>query len=239
MDGQIEELLQLGQQISQQLADPRVSTRYLAHFAAAAAQEAAAASSNRPRWPAPVQRVFDGLQALGIHTQSRIYHVASSYYSWPLYQRALCMAAPSPAHLCKLVVMENKRWRAHAEPSKYPPLANQQYYCVLVQYVETVSTGAMTDFVRSLDGGAVARKHFNFRLADTDTSLALTGYGKNGISPVAMTQALPVIMCAAITKLQPPVFWLGAGHVDYKLALPVQTFVDATGCMVADISVCS
>ncbi|KAJ2821723.1 hypothetical protein IWW50_004521 [Coemansia erecta] len=234
-DEQTEALLRIGQDISAVLADAKISIEYVKYFEAHAAREAEATPSKLPHWPEPVSRVFQGLQALNIHARARIYHVASTYYSWPLYERALCMAAPSPAHLCKLVVLENKRWRASTTntPAQH---ANARHYAVLVQYVQTVSTSALTDFVRSLDGGSVARKHFNFRLASADVSWELTGYGKNGVSPIAMARDVPVVMSAAITRLQPPVFWLGAGHVDFKLALPVQAFVDATQCMVAEVS---
>ncbi|KAI9471322.1 hypothetical protein LPJ78_002797 [Coemansia sp. RSA 989] len=234
MDENVGALLAIGSEISQVLADDRVSYLYVKHFQAQAAKEVQ--ENERASWPDPVKRVFQGLKDLDIHKQARIYHVASTYYSWPLYERALCMTAPSPSHLCKLVVLENKRWRASPKPA-YHKHANSQYYCVLVQYVQAVNMNKLTDFVRSLDDQAVARKHFNFRLANPETSFELTGYSKNGVSPIAMTNGnLPIILCEEITRLQPPVFWLGAGHVDYKLALSVQTFIDVTKCMIADVS---
>ncbi|KAJ2714003.1 hypothetical protein H4R19_001956 [Coemansia spiralis] len=228
----MEALLTVGTGISQLLGSEPVSAQYMAHFVAAAQRESQ--GDGRGGWPEAVRRVVAGLQALGLDSVSRIFHVSSDYYSWPLYQRALCMCAPSKEHLCKLVVMENKRWRPSEPCNKW---ANAQYYCVVVQYVHSVSTGAMVDFVRSLDGNAVAKKHFNFRLANSDTTLELTGFGKNGVSPIGMLRPLPTILCAAVTGLSPPILWLGAGHVDFKLALPVQAFIDNTQCLVADISV--
>ncbi|KAJ2158486.1 hypothetical protein GGF46_003744 [Coemansia sp. RSA 552] len=233
--GQVSELLAVGRQISSLFASDSISPLFVAHFTQKAKARNAAQQEARREWPEPVQRVIAGLQRLGLEDESQIYHVASAYYNWPLYERALCTGAPSPAHLCKLVVMENKRWRPYPAPAAH---CNSQFYCVLVQYVHSVDAGKMTDFVRALDNGAVSRKHYNFRLTDADTSLKLTGFGKNGISPIGMLATdLPIIMSAAITRLNPPVFWLGAGHVDFKLALPVQRFIDASGCMVAEISV--
>ncbi|KAJ2802918.1 hypothetical protein H4R21_002236 [Coemansia helicoidea] len=229
----MEELLAVGRGISQLLGSDGVSERYLAHFAALAQRERQD-GGRESGWPAGVRQAARGLEQLGLGAVARIYRVASTYYSWPLAERALCMAAPSPAHLCKLVVLENKRWRPSRSPVRW---ANARHYCVVVQYVHSVSTAAMVDFVRALDGNSVAKKHFNFRLASPETALELTGYGRNAVSPIGMLTPLPVILCAAIAGLSPPVLWLGAGHVDYKLALPVQAFVDATQCLVADISV--
>ncbi|KAG0181193.1 hypothetical protein DFQ29_009064 [Apophysomyces sp. BC1021] len=50
-----------------------------------------------------------------------------------------------------------------------------------------------------------------------------------------MIQPVPVILAESITKLEPPVIYLGAGHIDWKLGVPVQAFIDATKCMVADL----
>ncbi|KAJ1730376.1 hypothetical protein LPJ61_003045 [Coemansia biformis] len=231
IDTQTGALLAVGEGISQLLASEPVCVQYMAHFIAAAQRERQ--DEGRSAWPEAVQRVISGLQARSLEGVSRIYHVSSDYYSWPLYQRALCMRAPSKHHLCKLVVMENKRWRPTASANGWE---NAQYYCVIVQYVHSINTGAMADFVRSLDGNKVAKKHFNFRLTDASTTLELTGFGKNGVSPIGMTHELPIVLCAAIMRLSPPVLWLGAGHVDFKLALPVQDFVDKTQCLIADIS---
>ncbi|KAJ1827877.1 hypothetical protein LPJ56_001419 [Coemansia sp. RSA 2599] len=131
-------------------------------------------------------------------------------------------------HMCKSVVMENKRWR--------PEHPGSRFYCVMVQYLHSVDIGAMADHVRALDGDRIARKHFNFRLSSPEATLEMTGYDKNGVSPFGTPVKLPIILCQSIALLQPPVFWIGAGHVDYKLAMPVQSFIDATGCTVADIS---
>ncbi|KAJ2723696.1 hypothetical protein GGI07_002491 [Coemansia sp. Benny D115] len=219
-------LLEVGRQISHVLEDPQISPLYVAHFVAQAQKELL--QMPRADWPETVRRVFSALEKAGVAHVSRIYHVASDYYSWPLYERALCMSAPSPAHMCKSVLLENKRWR--------PEHPGSRYYCVMVQYVHSVNTTMMADFVRALDGDAIARKHFNFRLTSPETTFEMTGYDKNGVSPFGVYVDVPVILCESITRLQPPVFWLGAGHVDYKLAMPADHFIRATKSLVADIS---
>ncbi|KAJ2002851.1 hypothetical protein H4R26_003386 [Coemansia thaxteri] len=126
--------------------------------------------------------------------------------------------------------MENKRWRPIDPPQS-------KYYCVLVQYTQSIDTGAMADFVRStIMDQTTARKHFNYRLVAAEVSLELTGFGNNAVCPIGLAHPLALIVCQSIAKLQPPVFWLGGGHVDYKLAVPVDRFIQATGCHVADIS---
>ncbi|KAJ2082401.1 hypothetical protein H4R24_001637 [Coemansia sp. RSA 988] len=229
-------LLKVGQQISQLLGTAPVSAWYLAFFAAASKWETSdEVEQKRDQWPPGVQRVLKGLDSAGLTTSSRIFHVPPSYYEWPLYQRALSMCAPSPAHLCKMVVMENKRWLpAHRKPDGSQHI--QQYVGVVVQYVQTVNVNRMTDYVRALDGNEVARRHFHFRLVDEQTAEELTGFAKNGVSPVGMRQQIPLVVCAAIQRLQPPVLWLGGGDVDFKLAMPLQALLDCTQGMLADIS---
>ncbi|KAJ1732355.1 hypothetical protein LPJ61_002085 [Coemansia biformis] len=129
--------------------------------------------------------------------------------------------------------MESKRWRPTAFANGWE---NAQYYCAIVQYVHSINTGAMADIVRSLGGSKVAKKHFNYRLTDARTTLELTGFGNNGVSPIGMTHELPAVLCAAIMRLGPPVLWLGAGYVDFERALPMPDFVDTTQCFIADIS---
>ncbi|KAJ2238418.1 hypothetical protein H4R99_000080 [Coemansia sp. RSA 1722] len=224
------ELLTISHQISSLLEDNDVSSHYVSYFLHQAQKETFGASLH-PDWPEPVHRVARALADLDISDVSRIYHVASDYYTWPLYQRALCMSVPSTNHMCKSVVMENKRWR--------PEHPGSRFYCVMVQYLHSIDTGAMADYVRAMDGSKVSRRHFNFRLCSPEMSLEMTGYDKNGVSPFGTPVKMPIIVCEGIVGLRPPVFWIGAGHVDYKLAMPVQAFIDATGSSVADISVVS
>ncbi|KAJ1943367.1 hypothetical protein EC988_006250 [Linderina pennispora] len=218
MDG----LLSVSAQVSEILSSPKVSALYIRQFI-----EQAQAARTDDKQPETVRVVMQALRDLKISDKARIFHVPSTFYSWALPTRALSMAAPSPQHLCKSVVFENKRFKG----------VGSKYYCVIVQYVQTINTGALTDFVRELDGNAVARKHYNFRLANPDDALELTGFGNNGVCPIGMKRPVPIVLSKSITTLSPAVFWCGAGDIDYKLAMPTQTFIEATRCHVADISV--
>lgn len=224
-------LLDIGSQISHLLAGAEMSRRYMEYFVSLARKnrlEESVCESDG------VRRVIKALKHLDLSHVSRVYLVDPDYYSWPLYRRALCMTAPSPAHLCKSVIFENKRWRPDTN-------GYNRYYCVLVQYVHTIDTSKMIDYVRmelnSMNMPPSPRKHFNFRLVAPEVSFDLTGFGNNAVCPIGMTaKDMPIVLCQSISQLRPPVFWLGAGHVDYKLAMPVADFVNATKCHLADIS---
>ncbi|KAJ2784264.1 hypothetical protein GGI15_002313 [Coemansia interrupta] len=228
----MEPLLDVGRQISQTLADTSISAHYLAHFLALAQTESTT-TTTLSDLPSPVSRVIQALTSLQILHHSRIYHVPTTFYTWSLTRRALQMLSPSPSHLCKAVILENKRWR--------PTHPGSQYYCVMVQYVHRVDTGRLMEYVRNVVGGdrqeKVAKKHFNFRLADQEETEKRTGFMRNGVSPFGAREMWPVLLSEEITRLSPPVMWFGGGHVDYKLAMPVDTFIKATKCQVADISV--
>ncbi|RUP46082.1 YbaK/aminoacyl-tRNA synthetase-associated domain-containing protein [Jimgerdemannia flammicorona] len=142
------------------------------------------------------------------------------------------LLAPSQAHLCKSVVFENTRC-THNEISN--PL-NSKYYCVIVQYVASINTQKLMNYVRALNNNLISRKNYNMRLTSPENSLALTGFDYGGVSPIGMKQPVPVILSEAIVELQPPVFFLGAGHVDWKIAMPIDDFLKATKCFMADLS---
>ncbi|KAG0191650.1 hypothetical protein DFQ28_011332 [Apophysomyces sp. BC1034] len=123
----------------------------------------------------------------------------------------------------------------HVQKCVYVDPLYSRYYCVITQYVKPVNITKLINFARELKNKEISKKYYNFRLADPEVSLSLTGYKKGGVCPVGMIQPVPVILAESITKLEPPVIYLGAGHIDWKLGVPVQAFIDATKCMVADL----
>ncbi|KAJ2056964.1 hypothetical protein GGI17_005908 [Coemansia sp. S146] len=185
----MDKLISISQDISLVLSGADISPLYMAHFI----QTASRKPHDSAELPPGVLRVIASLQTLAPVTQ--LYHVDSTYYTWPLYQRALCMLAPSPDHLCKTVVMENKKWRPD-------PRAGAQYLCVIVQYTQSIDTGLLADYMRSQIEDPVARKHFNFRLTTPERSFELTGFSNNAVSPLGH---LPIVLCESIAQLRPPV----------------------------------
>ena len=73
------------------------------------------------------------------------------------------------------------------------------------------------NFVRTLKNKQISKKHYNFRVADGEKSVQLTGFENNGVSPIGMTFQIPIILTSTITDLQPLVFYLGAGHIDLEI----------------------
>ncbi|KAG9323260.1 hypothetical protein KVV02_000154 [Mortierella alpina] len=163
-------------------------------------------------------------------SQCRFFHVASDYYDWPYEQRARVMACPSTFHLCKSLVFENTKWKQNDAKAK----DENRYWCVLVQYEGAVNIAKLEKAVRERTGDS--RKGMHLRIAPADKSLELTGHTTNGVSPVGMTTDLPILISSGIADLSPAILYLGAGHVDWKIALPVQELVDKWNATVIDFS---
>ncbi|KAI9323151.1 YbaK/aminoacyl-tRNA synthetase-associated domain-containing protein [Dichotomocladium elegans] len=179
-----------------------------------------------------VAKVQEGCKAIGLSKVSRYSHVEPDYYDWPLRQRALRVLAPSEAHMCKSVVMVNQGYSDQFGLSDdvYP-----KYICVLTQYIAPVNTNKLTAYFRSLIEKPPGKKFYNFRLAKAEVSFELTGFHTGGVCPIGMNTPIPVVLAESITKLEPPVMCMGAGHIDWKLSLPVKDFIDATRCLIIDL----
>ncbi|CAO3653443.1 unnamed protein product [Cunninghamella echinulata] len=181
--------------------------------------------------PEAVKQVANGSIAYGLFHISRIIEVEPDYYTWEAQQRAFRINAPSKAHMCKSLIMENIKC-THNDFSD--PL-HSKYYCIITRHDSPVNTKTLKHFAHGLKDKTASKKYFNFRLADPEVSFELTGYKRGGVCPLGMKNPLPIIMAESVTKLDPPVMFLGAGHIDFKVAVPVQEFIKATGCMVADL----
>ncbi|KAI8078650.1 uncharacterized protein BX664DRAFT_342401 [Halteromyces radiatus] len=181
--------------------------------------------------PDVVKQVEQGLRSLGLFHISRFIPVESDYYDWEIQQRAFRVKAPSRSHMCKSLIMENTRC-THTEISD--PLYSR-FYCIITRYDSPVNTQVLMNYVRGLTNKTISKKNYNFRLADAKVSLELTGFQKGGVCPIGMKSAIPLIMSECVTRLNPPVMYLGAGHIDWKLGIPVQEFIDKTGCFITNL----
>ncbi|KAI8370247.1 hypothetical protein BD560DRAFT_396848 [Blakeslea trispora] len=181
--------------------------------------------------PEIVQHVKEECEKLGILDYCQIIPVEPDYYDWELQQRAFRVNAPSKEHMCKSVILENTRC-THEEISD--PLYSR-YYCVITQYVKPVNTQKLLNYCRAMKNKEISKKHYNYRLADPEISLQLTGFQKGGVSAIGMKQPIPIIIAESITHLEPGVIYLGAGHIDWKLGIPVSKFIEATRCFIADL----
>ncbi|KAI8136698.1 YbaK/aminoacyl-tRNA synthetase-associated domain-containing protein [Fennellomyces sp. T-0311] len=182
--------------------------------------------------PDVVERVAQGCADSGIGSTSRLYEVETNYYDWPLQQRAFRVLAPSKEHMCKSVVMEN---RAYSESLGLSDDVYPRFICVMTQYTAPVNTEKLMKHIRDFSGRAAGKKYYNYRVAQTEKSLELTGFKKGGVCPIGMLTRIPIILAKSITNLDPPVFIMGAGHIDWKLGVPVDDFIRGTNCIVLDL----
>ncbi|CAG9466624.1 unnamed protein product [Pedinophyceae sp. YPF-701] len=178
------------------------------------------------------ERIAADLKRRGV-TSFATNWVPSYYYEKDLAWRQHCLGAHTLGHLCKSIVIENTKAHQSVDGIK-DPLASK-YYVVIVQYAARMNADKLRNFVYAeLGQRKVGKKNFNMRLAPEEVSAELTGYVKNGVVPVAMRQPVPVILSHRILDLSPRYFWMGGGHVDFKLAVDTQQFVDAYKPFVTD-----
>ncbi|ORX53538.1 hypothetical protein DM01DRAFT_1322476 [Hesseltinella vesiculosa] len=178
--------------------------------------------------PESVTQVSNGADALGLSAVSRFVEVESDYYSWEVQRRSFRVLAPSRAHMCKSLIMENTR----CTHTNYDDPLYSRYYCI---YDTPVNTQVLLNYARDLNNRTISKKHYNFRMADENVSYELTGYKSGGVCAIGMKCNVPIILAGCILQLNPPVMFLGAGHVDWKIGVPVQDFIDKTGCLVANL----
>ncbi|KAI8059196.1 hypothetical protein BC940DRAFT_338370 [Gongronella butleri] len=178
--------------------------------------------------PPGVKQVAQGARDLGLLHVSRFVEVEPDYYTWEVQRRSMRVMAPSRAHMCKSLIMENTR----CTHMNYDDRLYSRYYCI---YDTPVNTQVLLNYARSLNDRAVSKKYYNFRMADESVSYELTGYRTGGVCAVGMKSNVPIILAECIMRLDPPVMYLGSGHVDWKIGLPVQDFINKTSCLVANL----
>ncbi|KAG0218776.1 hypothetical protein BGX33_005932 [Mortierella sp. NVP41] len=157
-------------------------------------------------------------------------NMPDDYYSWPLTQRAKVMGCPSTFHLCKTLTFENTKWKQ----DETKPVDADRYFIVVVQYEGAVNITKLEKAVREKTGAT--RKATHLRIAPAEKSLELTGFATGGVCAVGMKTDLPILLSAALAELSPPIFYLGAGHLDWKIAVPFEGFVEKWNARVVDFS---
>ncbi|KAK3826647.1 MAG: YbaK/aminoacyl-tRNA synthetase-associated domain-containing protein [Linnemannia elongata] len=163
-------------------------------------------------------------------SQTRFFHVASDYYSWPYADRARVMGCPSTFHLCKTLTFENTKFKQDESKA----IDEDRYWCVIVQYEGAVNITKLEKAVREVTGAS--RKATHMRIAPAEKSLELTGFKEGGVCPVGMRTDLPILVSKELADLSPKIFYLGAGHLDWKIAVPFDGFVENWNTRVVDFS---
>jgi prolyl-tRNA editing enzyme YbaK/EbsC (Cys-tRNA(Pro) deacylase) len=188
--------------------------------------------------PESTQQVMDGAKHALIADSCRFVQVESDYYDWSLEKRMERLSAPSIDHLCKTLLFENTKWK----PLEGQPITevlrpeHPKYVLVVIQYTDKMSTKKLNMYMRQLSGMVQSSKVFNMRIAPEEVAQQLTGFGKNGVSPIGITSDILVLVTEKITRLEPRILFLGAGHVDWKIGLPVELLLKATRSDVVDVS---
>jgi prolyl-tRNA editing enzyme YbaK/EbsC (Cys-tRNA(Pro) deacylase) len=207
-----------------------------------AALQARLTAFERKRFQCPpsVATVDESMQRARLHVESvpccsAVWKfVPEPYYTWELPQRAVALGAPSIHHLCKSLVMDNKK--VPADQPHDPK--NPKFVLVILQYAATMDNQKLVNAVRSLrpvqdrlDGS-----QFDFRIASEQDNSILTGYEHNSVTPFGLLQQeeVPIVLSAAVADLG--FFWMGGGHVHLKLGMAVTDFVRALNPIVASVS---
>ncbi|KAJ3269711.1 hypothetical protein HDV01_001101 [Terramyces sp. JEL0728] len=184
--------------------------------------------------PKAALQVIDAAKELGIDDVSNFYSVESDYYEWPLEQRRDRLQAPSIDHLCKSLLFENTKWRPKEGQDNQLDYIHPKYILVVVQYTDKINNKKLNALMK--EWGQQSSKAINMRIAPEEVALKLTGYGNNGVTPIGMLETVPVLLTDNIDRLKPSVLFLGAGHVDWKIALPIDRFKKVTKARVVDLS---
>jgi prolyl-tRNA editing enzyme YbaK/EbsC (Cys-tRNA(Pro) deacylase) len=207
-----------------------------------AALQARVTALERKRFQCPpsVETVDESMRRARLHVESvpccsAVWKfVPEPYYTWELPQRAVALGAPSIHHLCKSLLMDNKKVPAD---QPHDP-TNPKFVLVVLQYAATMDNQKLINAVRALrpvqdrlDGS-----QFDFRIASEQDNSTLTGYEFNSVTPFGLLQqdVVPIILSAAVFDLR--FFWMGGGHVHLKLGMAVTDFCQALHPIVASVS---
>ncbi|KAJ3064922.1 hypothetical protein HDU98_011677 [Podochytrium sp. JEL0797] len=229
-DAVISQIHAMTRTISNILARPEVQDRYMTHWKAQAVKEWKAGDimRNAPEGP---RKVEAGVIELGLREVARFYEVENDFYKWSLERRMLRMNVPSINHLCKTLFFENTRYIPGSGDLLDP--INSKYYLVVVQYTGKLNSAKLTNYVRALTKGS--KKNFNLRVASEPESDEFTGHKSGGVVPFGLARDVPIILSRSVLDLAPRVFFMGCGHVDWKISVAVDEFVKATGCFIINL----
>ena len=160
--------------------------------------------------------------------------VPQDYYNWPLKQRAACLGASSIHHLCKSLLLDNKKVPKDAP---HDP-TNPKFVLVVLQYAAELDNQQLVNAIRALRKDVHKRlpdSQFDFRLASPADNDRLTGYTHNSVTPFGLYNgSIPIVLAESIVPLK--FFWMGGGHVHLKLGMSVADFRKALKPVVAPIS---
>eukprot|EP00536_Pseudo-nitzschia_multiseries_P006098 jgi/Psemu1/192277/e_gw1.125.29.1 len=177
-----------------------------------------------------MRRARGAVESLELYS-SRWAWVPEPYYTWPLEKRASLLKAPSTAHLCKSLLLENKKVAATATATATTNVAadsfwtNPRFVMVILQYEAELSTELLTKSIRKLRPveDRLDPSSFDWRVAEPEDNDRITGYKFNSVTPLGLNEEVPIVLSSAVSDLG--YFWMGGGHVHLKLGLSASEFV--------------
>jgi prolyl-tRNA editing enzyme YbaK/EbsC (Cys-tRNA(Pro) deacylase) len=193
---------------------------------------------NHHQIPEATRNVMDAAKSARIFDFCRFVQVESDYYDWELEKRKDRLSAPSIDHLCKTLLFENTKYKPLPDQDPLDVLnpTHPKFVMVVIQYTDKMSTKKLNLYMRQLGGMVQSSKVFNMRIAPEEVAQKLTGFGKNGVSPMGIKSDLLVLVTEKISLLDPPLLFLGAGDVDWKIGLLLDSLLKATKSAVVDLS---
>lgn len=181
---------------------------------------------------ASMRRARQSVEKLGVYSACWRF-VPDPYYAWPLEQRAACLQARSMHHLCKSLLLENKKAAAAANDDP----TNPKFILVIIQYAATLDVKKLGTAVRVLRKDVKTRLEesaFDFRIASEEDNRQITGFEHNSVAPFGLLKPVPIFVSTALEPLN--FFWMGGGHEHLKLGMAFSDFCRALSPFVADIS---
>ena len=136
-----------------------------------------------------MRRARGEVESVGLYS-SRWVWVPEPYYTWPLEKRASMLKAPTTAHLCKSLLLENKKVTDQTHDFWLHP----RFVMVILQYEAELSTDLLTKSIRRLRPveERLDPSNFDWRVADPEDNDRITGYQFNSVTPLVST----VLVCA-------------------------------------------
>jgi len=121
------------------------------------------------------------VESLGMYS-SRWAWVPEPYYTWPLERRAALLKVPSTAHLCKSLLLENKKVTDETKDF----WTNPRFVMVILQYEAELSTELLTKSIRKLRPveDRLDASSFDWRVAEPEDNDRITGYKFNSVTPL-------------------------------------------------------
>ena len=141
-----------------------------------------------------------------------------AFFAMDYPTRKIYLNAASEFHLCKCIILENKRFKKEMESEFY-----HQFVCVVIQFKTTLNNEKIIKVMKKYQNGncteKVSRKGFHYRLANDTANEEISGYMHNAVTPFMFKNTkIPMVVSDRIRQLSPANFWLGGGHVNTKLS---------------------